>query len=211
MTARLIVLCVILGISSAVFSLFFVDRSTGDPSIDFSALPMNFQGWQGEELEVEDRVFEILETKNVALRRYVDRDNVPVHFSLVYAQDNRSAFHPPEICYTGSDYEILDKSQHAVYLEGPAKTVTVNRLLLERDGARLVTYYWFMLGDQATSNYYRQQAALVRNELASNHAIGALLQVSVPVTGESGEGVADVKIARFINDSFSYIAAMLES
>lgn len=142
--------------------------------------PLQVGSWQGKHLEVGQRVTDILETEAVALMEYRLNGADPVWLALVSGFGNRAAFHPPEICYVGSHYEVLERGPIDVVLGGEKRRFM--RLVIGQEQQRYEAWYWFTAGSRVTHNYYQQQAWLVLDAMHGKQPSGTLVRISTPVT-----------------------------
>lgn len=142
-------------------------------------IPLNLGEWRGEHLEVEDRTVEILETDDVALMAYHKPDaQQPVWLAHVAGLGQRAAFHPPELCYIGSHFEVVERGP--IEVAGNDETVSVMRLLLNKEGENFLAWYWFTAEDRMTVNYYHQQWWLVQATFLGRKPSGSLVRISTP-------------------------------
>ncbi|MBD3246001.1 MAG: EpsI family protein [Candidatus Omnitrophica bacterium] len=151
-------------------------RSSPAPSqISF---PMQIGEWKGKDLEVDESTYEILETRDVISREYTDPDGDTLYFSLVYAQDTRHSFHPPELCYVGGGVEVMGKEKAEIPLD--QDQLTVNVLYMKAGYGNLRAWYWFSAGSEFTDSYVGQQIRLFFDVMRGEKPSGALIRVSTP-------------------------------
>ena len=139
-------------------------------------VPTQLGLWSGTAIETDPRSIEILETQDVVLREFRLGDEPPVWFAQVAGFGQRAAYHPPELCYIGSDFEILEREKVSVFTNGNEQDVM--RLVLDQEGQRYVTWYWFTAGERQTPNYYKQQLWLVWDAVQRNSMSGKLIRIS---------------------------------
>ena len=151
------------------------------PGLVATPAPERVGGWQGKVLGVDASAVAILETEDVALREYTRGAEPPVWLAQVGGFGNRAAFHPPELCYVGSHYEVEAREPRAV---GPGRRVM--RLRIRQGADRFEAWYWFTAGGRMTSNYYQQQWWLMTDALRGEPMSGTLVRISTtldePVT-----------------------------
>ena len=136
--------------------------------------------WTGKPLAVEDRTLEILETDDVTMKEYrLGTVEPPVWFSQVAGFGNRAAFHPPELCYVGSHYQVAEREPISVIVNGQKRDVM--RLVVTKDQQQFETWYWFTSDDQVTNNYYQQQLWLAANSIRRRPMAGTLVRISTPI------------------------------
>ena len=142
---------------------------------------MRLGNWKGVEQSVDDRTKGLLGTDQVVIREYHNGESATVWLAIVWASENRSAFHPPELCYTGSDFELVEQGSAALQVASWEAQPTVNRLLMTNRRQQLLAYYWFTAGDRLFTNYHRQQLQLVWNQICRRSSSGTLVRMSTPV------------------------------
>ena len=155
------------------------DRSATAPQQDVASVPRQLGLWTGKPLEVAERTRDILETDNVAMMEYHLGKEPPLWFSQVAGFGNRASFHPPELCYVGSHFEVLERGQISVFVNGQPRRLM--RLVLGQGKERFETWYWFTANDRVTPNYYQQQAWLLLDIIKRKPISGTLVRISTPV------------------------------
>lgn len=136
--------------------------------------------WHGKTLAVEARAEEILETDDVALVEYRAAEaQPPVWFAQVAGFGTRAAFHPPELCYVGSHYEIFARSPITIMASG--RPHRVMRLVVGQGRRRFEAWYWFTADGRVTPSYYQQQLWLVLGAMAGRPMAGRLIRISTPL------------------------------
>ena len=121
-----------------------------------SAIPLEFDAWKGRDIRMDDYVYDILGTRDVLVRDYVNPAGQSIGLSIVRSSDDRSAFHPPEICYIGEGVELSDRDVTTFDL-GEGFSIKANKLVMKDSRGFQVAWYWFTAGDNITHNYYLQQ------------------------------------------------------
>ena len=144
-----------------------------------SAVPAQIGPWVGTILPVDKRAIEILETSDVSMTEYRLGQEPPVWFAQVAGFGNRAAFHPPEICYVGSHYEVLERQRIPVLVNG--RELDVMRLVIRQGPKRFEAWYWFTANGRVTANYYRQQLWLLADTIRGKSSSGTLVRISTPV------------------------------
>ncbi|MCM8812058.1 MAG: EpsI family protein [Candidatus Omnitrophica bacterium] len=142
-----------------------------------SPLPESIGEWKGTPVGVDARTYEILETKDVTLVEYAVPEEPAVLFARVGGfGKNRAAFHPPEICFAGADFEIRQRGPMTVELGGRRQRLM--RLVIAQEGKEYETWYWFTANGRVTPNYYQQQWWLFSDLLKGRSMYGTLVRIS---------------------------------
>ena len=162
-----------------------------EDAFETSDFPMQIGEWTGEDIPVEENVYEILETRNLLLREY-KKDNSPsVVLYIIYADKNRKASHPPEICLTGGGVAILDKKEIELKVNTNTNTIAIksNYLVVEKGKAREIFLYWFKAGRTFTPKYLNQQFRIMINELQGKSSGGAMIRLSTKITKDEKDAL----------------------
>ena len=141
-----------------------------------SEVPQQLGLWQGRPLETDPRALEILETDDVAFMEYRLGKEPPVWFARVAGFGNRAAFHPPELCYIGSHFEVLEREPVSILVNG--KEHRMMRLVIGQDNDRFEAWYWFTANGRVTHSYYQQQLWLLMDSARRKPMSGTLVRVS---------------------------------
>jgi len=157
-----------------------------DPSQEaqMSNFPKKIGDWEGEDLELRESDFAILETRNLIMRNYKNLTRgEEVNLYIIYSSDNRRALHPPEICYTGGGAgTILEKKVISL-----ASRFKVNKFLIENKNFSQLVVYWFKSGELSTYSYIRQQLKTVKDRLLQKKTAGAMIRISTTVPSKNPE------------------------
>lgn len=164
---------------SAAWLLWLGEPSSGRVSTQAVSVPDQFGLWMGTPLSVDPRAFEILDTNAVDLMEYRMGQEPPVWFAQVAGFGTRAAFHPPELCYVGSHFEVLERGPISVMVNGQSRRLM--RLAIAQGKDRFEAWYWFTANGRVTSNYYQQQFWLVVDAIRRKPLSGTLVRISTAV------------------------------
>jgi EpsI family protein len=135
--------------------------------------------WIGRPMAAEPRALELLETTDVTLMEYRLGQELPVWFGRVGGFGTRAAYHPPELCLVGSDFEVLERGPITVLVNGQERRLM--RLVIGQKGRRYEAWYWLTANGRMTPSYYQQQIWLVLSALRGRPASGTLVRISTPM------------------------------
>lgn len=174
------IVIVALLLTTSIFSinLFFKERASHD-KLDINKFPHQVGEWQGKDLEVTEREYKVLETRNLISREYVNPSGKTLWLFIIYSETNRKVFHPPEMCLLGSGLNMVDRTKEDIGSQ--ERKISVNKLYLEKDKYKEITLYCYKAGDLYTSNYYLQQAYLIAHQVFGKPLAGATIRVSMPL------------------------------
>jgi len=185
------------------------------PSRDVKLLefPLKLGEWAGNDIRFDDKeyekqVYRILGTDKVLLRVYSDSRSERVSMQVVYSDEKRQSFHPPEYCYLGSgNNELLEKGKVRLTLEG-GEEMAVNKAVYQTKRGRVLLLDWYTAGDLTTENYYKQQVYFVINQLKRGKSGGSAVRVWTPIIGNDYDAALD-RCQRFIREIVKSLSGYL--
>ncbi|HET6203784.1 MAG TPA: EpsI family protein [Planctomycetota bacterium] len=119
-----------------------------------AVVPRELAGSVARDLPVTERMIALLETRDVVYRVYEKEGEPAVTVALIRGAGQRKAAHPPEVCYLGSGFDLLDRGTLRVGATPPLEARTLSA---SGPGGRLLCAYFYLSGGRATSSYLRHQ------------------------------------------------------
>ncbi len=175
----LIALAILGGLSFfplATPSFFSVDQ-TVDPR--FKTIPYQIGDWTGKDEVLDDRTYEILETRNILARLYENPKKERVDLLLVGSNKDRRVAHPPEVCYTSSHYEVISSKETFFNISGNKIQVKEFVAKDQRDlQHKEYVVYVYKVGKRFTTNYYTQQLQFAWDRLTRQEPEVLLIRLS---------------------------------
>ena len=165
----------------AFFPLALPSSFSIDSGLDprFKTIPYQIGNWTGKDETVDERTYEILETKNVLARMYENDQKDHVELLLVGSNKDRRVAHPPEVCYTSSHYEVVDSGEGSFDISGTP--IPVKRFIA-KDQRNLAhrehVIYVYKVGKRFTINYYAQQLKFAWDRLTRQESGVLLIRLS---------------------------------
>ena len=176
-------------------SFFSIDQEV-DPK--FKAIPYQIGDWAGKDEVLDERTYEILETRNILARFYENSKKERVSLLLVGSNKDRRAAHPPEACYTSSHYEVIESKEKEFEVSGMKIPV---RQFIAKDQRNLehreYVVYVYKVGSRFTTNYYAQQLQFAWDNLTRKESQILLIRLS---------GTTDAPFQEFLNQILPHLA-----
>ena len=147
-------------------------------SVKVNNFPKTIGEWEGADMALSERDYEILETRNLFVRDYKKKNGDSVYLYIIYAGDNRRSLHPPEVCYTGGGATITEKSVIPI-----TASITANKFTIDEKDSRQLVVYWFKSTSLNTYNFLKQQLKIVTDRMLGRKTSGALIRVSTEIKG----------------------------
>ncbi len=166
---------------------FHIDESK---SPLFETFPMDLGSWKGTDDVVDERTYEILETRNVLSRTFENPDGRKINLLIVGSFKDRRVAHPPEVCYLSSNYIIVDEKDDAVAIDGGIHVKTFLAKNERNPDHQEKVVYLYKVGNRFTTSYYSQQLQFALDRLAKRESQVLLIRLSVPKQGGFTESEA---------------------
>lgn len=183
-----LVLTILLAATAAHYSIEMSQASAIERSVTDYAFEMPTRIGQytqyGDDLEVDERTKEVLQTSNILMRNYVGPHGWPVQLSIVHAGATRRSLHFPEVCIVGAGWEVREQNTVPVGILFEAR-----QLVLVKGDQREAVLYWFKTGDKLTGNFFLNAFNWVQNQVTMGDSTSAMIRVSTFV-GPQGEEAA---------------------
>jgi EpsI family protein len=186
-------------VCTALVSAKFQSSSKIPASGKKESLPqLNLPSWQSKKIPMDEQTYDVVGTHDAYMFQFdplaVSPKPFPVYLYWVHSENSRKIGHPPELCYRGDSYEILQKTQEQIRVEN--RSIPINRLVVERGNYRLLVYYWYRIGGVETASYLEQQLRWAWNQIKHSQGIqeatqeGTMIRVSTEIENQQPESAA---------------------
>ncbi len=149
--SRLLLLCVLVvavHLGMVWLKRGFEPSAIVQPPVDISALPLKFGEWEGESIELDERIFARIGAQSYADRVYraEGRPPVTVHSAMFFRYD-QAVIHLPDLCFRAQDYQL--ESQRSIPVQiGDQTTIPAVLSVWRKANDRLMVVYWYQLDKQ---------------------------------------------------------------
>ncbi len=151
-------------------------ESTADPTaLSVPSEILNFRQARPD-IPVDESIRQQLETNTILMRDYVSSFGLPVHLTIVYAENTRRSLHFPEVCLTGQGWEVSRAFPIPVGVFFVGKG-----LVLQKGDAREAVIYWFQTGRHCTGNYFVNSFRWAWDKLLLRSPGNMLVRLSAPI------------------------------
>ena len=172
-------------------------------------IPLEFGQWQGKDIPLDERIYEILETRSIINRTYRGKNGQEVLLSIVYYPETKVDFHAPESCLSGRGIQVSKSAQTITITPNERKvTINLNRLIRQQSGSDELIYYFYKAGDFLGKNYIKLRLNLALNKFGRKEKNGSLIRVSTPVFREDYKSASNM-LTRFVEDLYPYLSKYL--
>jgi len=167
-----------------------------------SGIPLRVASWEGYDVHLDEKVYEILDTRAIIHRAYTSDAGDDVFLSIVYYTDTKVDFHTPEGCLGGNGIAAKKKVRTiTISTTAGKRDVDVAEIVTDDNGAQTLVYYFYKVGDFIGQNYIKMRMNVAVNKLTQGDASGSLIRVSTPMNPVTQERSA-ATLLRFLNEIY---------
>lgn len=172
-------------------------------------LPKEYNDWRGRDVYLDPTVYEILDTKAIIHREYVNSKGQSVLLSIVYYSDTKVDFHTPEGCLGGKGIRAK-KSVKPISIKNEAQYISfdVAEIKTNYNRNKSIVYYFYKAGKFIGQNYIKMRLNIAKNKFLSKNRSGALIRISTNLKS-NGENTGEGILKNFLDDFFIYIYSNL--
>lgn len=144
-------------------------------------IPEKIGEWQGKDMSLKNRVYDLLETKSIIHRVYVSH-GLEVFLSIVYHPDTKVGFHTPDFCLAANGIEFK-RTIKSIYLNNDEKNreIELCQLIYKINSRKELSYYFFKSGEFLGQNYLKFRLNLAINKFSNKKKSGSLIRVSTTI------------------------------
>jgi len=208
---RYITTILLLILTSAVVHTLQYRPSHDDESglVVLRTVPFKIGEWQGEEYPLEEKVYDILETRAIISRSFTTNSGKNIFLSIVHYHDTKVDFHAPESCL-GANGLQLEKTTKTVTLHSNGKSVTFDlaRMISSNTQGKTLVYYFYKAGRFVGSSYLMMRLNIAMNKMIRNDTKGSLIRISTDFIPDR-EKEAEKVLLGFTQELFPYIEKLL--
>ncbi|WP_136795761.1 exosortase C-terminal domain/associated protein EpsI [Desulfosediminicola ganghwensis] len=172
-------------------------------------IPSQIGEWQGRDYPLEEKVYDILETRSIIHRSFNSDSGQNAFLSIVHYHDTKVDFHRPESCLGGRGVE-LEKTTKAVTLQSNSEPITfdIARIISTSSNGKTLVYYFFKANRFIGSSYLMMRLNIAANKMTGNDTRGSLIRISTNYT-PGRETEAETVLLGFLQDLFPHIENLL--
>lgn len=191
----------VLLVGLAVLSKSMPERTeVQPPRKEFSAFPLTFGDWKGQNEGMERIYVEALHFDDYIMANFVNgkQDNVNFYAAYYASQRSDKVPHSPRSCIPGGGWQIKDLSRRMVEgVQISGQPLQVNRMVIQMGDTKQLVYYWFQQRGRAISNEYLVKWFIFWDALTRNRTDGSLVRMVITIKPGQSEEEGDRQLASF--------------
>ncbi|SFM21722.1 exosortase D, VPLPA-CTERM-specific [Desulfomicrobium norvegicum] len=175
-----------------------------------SAFPVRLGEWEGVRVPMERKFIDELDFTDYVQVDFRNGGQRAVDFYVAWydRQSKGESIHSPETCLRGGGWRF--ERDGAVEVAVPDyKTVRVNRTMLEQNGRRMLSYFWFPARGRYLTNGVELKLYTMWDSLTLRRTDGALVRLITPLYPGEGEADAERRLVDFLAVALPPLERML--
>ena len=177
--------------------------------INIQKIPMQIGKWKGQDLSLDETVYDILETRAIIHRSFIAGNRDTVFLSIVHYNDTKVDFHTPEGCLGGRGQKITKTTKAITLFSGvQQRTFDIAQIISTTAKGQNLVYYFYKSGQFIGSNYIKMRLSIAANKVKRNDTRGSLIRISTELT-QGNLPAAESRLIDFIENLFPYIQQSL--
>ena len=212
---RSVILAALLGLCAAGLGRGSTSEPT-PPRVPLSSFATNAGDWQRvSDTALTPDVLAVLGLDEYINRVYSSGDGSWLGLYVAYYGNQRQgeSMHSPLNCMPGAGWQPVRSGREAISVaSGPTGTATsaieINRYVVEKDGQRILVYYWYQSQGRVVASEYWGKFYTVVDAIRNGRTDAALVRVLVPIG--SADAAAEARAARVGKGFIQSIFPMLE-
>jgi len=196
---RFLAVVVLLGVA-ALLLFRRGDSESIVPSEPLSGVPGTIAGLNGTDAAIDQEQLDVLGKGDFLSRVYVSGGrSAPVGLFIAYFASQRAGatMHSPKNCLPGSGWSF-ESSRYVTMNDVNGMPHRVGEYIIATGDNRQFVIYWYQAHGRSVASEYQAKAYLVSDAIRTNRTDGALVRVTTPIYGASGEQAAKDRAEGFV-------------
>lgn len=209
-----LVSCFVLLCAAGLVGLFVSGRNEILPArTAFASFPNSLGEWRGRASSLDAQTELFLGLTDYILTDFSKPNGRAVNFYVAYyaSQRNGVSPHSPAVCIPGNGWQIADLQRTSFSSNNPNITLPFNRVIIQKNSAKELVYYWFEERGRKIANEWWSKAYLLADAIFLNRTDGALVRITTPIYPGEIESDADKRLQGFIRDFVPTLSQYLPS
>ncbi len=200
---RYFIAAILLAVTATVVTALQHDSSQDETAglAKLQQIPMQIGKWRGQDLPLDESVYEILETRAIIHRNYTDDQGNTVLLSIVHYHDTKVDFHAPEACLGGRGERTSKKVKRlALRINNQLFPLEVAEIVASNPNNQSLSYYFYKAGTFMGQNYIKMRLNLAKNSLFHGDKSGSLIRFSGYFDNDDNQQKVEKLLKSFIQE-----------
>lgn len=194
------VIAVILLGTTLVLAQSFDFRQKIPINNSFDKFPLQVREWRGKSQNLMPSILDELDLSDYILVNYQNPSGQWVNFYTAYyeSQQKGESIHSPATCLPSSGWIFKEAGNVKIAVQHhPGGRMPVKRAVMEKDGRKQLSYYWFPQRGRILTNAYQLKIYAFWDAINRQRTDGALVRLITPVYVTEDLADADLRLQAF--------------
>jgi EpsI family protein len=166
------------------------------PSWNVKDLPKQLGEWKGEDVKLDERLFQATGASSIVERQYRNESGMAISLHLaVFENPNEGIWHNPISCYESAGWVPIEKTKVPIS-ETREKSDDIALSVWEKSGEKTIVGYWYQLGEHRL--YGRWDLGFsVRWQMRGRKTWPALIKTLISTGGGSKTEITKIQMLKF--------------
>jgi len=158
-----------------------------------ASFPRDIGNWHGRDIDLTDRQFSSLGTRDVLMREYSDdRHDAPVllHVAFYPRQQQGSTMHSPLHCIPGSGWEVEHRMLTPLEFDHSGAPFDANEVVFGREDDRILVLYWYLEQGSPQASEFKGAFQTMWDSATAGRSYGCLIRFSTSITTTTPDALA---------------------
>jgi EpsI family protein len=209
MKKQFILALILLLIGGAAGNMLRFSGRMPDRMADFSAIPIELEGYSGKEINLDLATTEILKADLATMidYSYSDQSRTGLFMAYFKSQKYGSQIHSPKHCLPGGGWRIQNIRPYTLSLpDGTVKEI--NQLIISDQNYKSVMFYWYETRSGAIRSEYGLKLDLVKNSLLLRPTDAAIVRITIDIPNNDVKAASERGL-QFIEAFYPFIKKSL--
>jgi len=198
-----------------IVAAFFISNISNREEIKharnrFDTFPKIINQWKLTQEKLMPSIIQKLKFDDYFLGNYVKDDVQSIELYIAYYESQRKGVspHSPRVCIPGEGWHINALERKVIKLDNDY-TLPINRVIIEKNEAKQLVYYWFEQRGRSIANEYSMKWYLLIDAIIKNRTDGALVRFTTNLDVNETENIADKRIIEIINSVYPVLESYI--
>ena len=167
------------------------------PDWNILDLPKQLDEWKGEDVKLDQRLFQATGAHSILERQYRDDSGmvISIHLAL-FANPTEGIWHNPMSCYVSAGWNLLSSTKEPIS-ETDETSDKISVCTWEKSGEKALVGHWYQLGEHRL--YSRIDLGAVRWEMKGRKTWPALIKILISTNAGIKPEDTQAKMINFAN------------
>lgn len=179
-----------------------------------SAFPLSIASWQGRPEPIDPEMIKASGAEDAFNSVYQNSENEIVSLYIGYRSspfgESENFFHSPNVCLPSSGWKTLDTRKRRIPGVPHFGNITVQEMLIRKQGSRRLVYFWFQTKNRASHNVNINRFHLSLHAIMQDNTYDLFIRLITPIKADETIADAGTRMDNFAGDMMSSLQVFMK-